>query len=87
VQRRAEAKDYIDIDAMLSRQVINLASALAAALAKYGPTFNPQLSLKALCFFDEGDLQSLPQAVKKRLVGAVRSVDLDNLPPIPPRDD
>jgi hypothetical protein len=46
----------------------------------YGPTFNPQITLKALSFFDDGDLRQLPKDMKLRLVTAARNVDLDHLP-------
>jgi len=79
VQVRAEAKDYIDIDALIVRG-ITLPQALSCALAMYGADFNPQITLKALCFFGEGSLHALPQAIKTRLVTAVAGVDLDRLP-------
>jgi hypothetical protein len=41
VQQRAEAKDYLDIDAMLIDGRIDLPTALAAAKAIYGAQFNP----------------------------------------------
>lgn len=82
VQQPAEAKDYIDIDAILLDGQINLPFALAAAQIIYGSVFSPQNALKALTYFDEPQLQSLPDELKLRLVKAVRSVDLDNLPKI-----
>lgn len=82
VQQRAEAKDYIDIDALLTDGRIDLPAALAAARAIHGAAFNPQSTLKALCYFDDGDLRRLPQPVKDRLVKVVREVDLDRLPVI-----
>ena len=51
-----------------------------AAQKLYGPTFNPQITLKALSFFDDGDLRQLPDDMKLRLVTAARNVDLDRLP-------
>ncbi len=80
VQQRAEAKDYTDIDAILLDGRIDLATALAAARAIYGTQFNPQVTLKALSYFDDGDLHRLPQAAKDRLAKAAREVDLDRLP-------
>ncbi len=80
VQRRAEAKDYIDIAAIVSEGRIDLPLALASAQAIYGAQFDPQNTLKALVFFEEGNLKRLSWAVKKQLVDAVRSVDLDQLP-------
>jgi hypothetical protein len=82
VQMCAEAKDFIDIDALLTRSAIDLPMALGAARAIYGMQFNPQSTLKALCYFDEGNLRRLPQPVKDRLVKASSEVDLDRLPMI-----
>lgn len=82
LQQRAEAKDYIDVDAILRDGRIDLPTALASARAIYGPQFNPQITLKALSFFDEGDLRRLPKATKDRLANAARNVDLDRLPGI-----
>jgi hypothetical protein len=90
VQLRAEAKDYRDIDAILRDGRIDLSTALASAQALYGPQFNPEIALKALSFFDEGNLRRLSKATKDRLAQAVREVDLDRLPtiarPAQPRD-
>ena len=82
VQVRAEAKDYIDLDALMTRGRIDLARALAAGQALYGETFNPQITLKALSYFEDGNLGQLPDEVKKRLASAARAVDLDRLPDI-----
>lgn len=82
VQVRAEAKDYIDIDAFMTDGRIDLPTALAAGRAIYGAQFNPQSTLKALSYFDDGNLRRLPQTTKDRLVRAARDVDLDRLPTI-----
>lgn len=79
VQRRSEAKDYLDIDALLQAGV-NLPTALAAATAIYGKNFNPQITLKALCYFDDGDVYTLSEAAKMRLIVAVKATDLSALP-------
>ncbi len=84
VQQRAQAKDYFDLDAILGAG-IRLSSALSSAAAIYGPSFNPQITLKALCYFDDGDLAKLPDDVKRRLVDAVAETDLDRLPHVEPR--
>ncbi|CAN7751508.1 nucleotidyl transferase AbiEii/AbiGii toxin family protein [Bradyrhizobium sp. LjRoot220] len=55
---RAEAKDYRDISAMLSAGV-SLEKALGAFTANYRR--DPALPLKALGFFKDGDLPSLPK--------------------------
>jgi len=82
VQVRAEAKDYLDIDALLTEGSINLPTALAAGRAIYGTPLNPQNTLKALSYFDDGNLRRLPQSVRDRLARAAREVDLDRLPAI-----
>jgi len=79
VQDRAEAKDYLDI-AKLFEEGLNLAEALGAAVAVYGRGFNPLLSLKALSYFADGDLPSLPEKLRSRLTEAVAKVDPDHLP-------
>jgi hypothetical protein len=79
-QSRAEARDYIDLDALFGPGGISLPAALAGAVAVYGPQFNPQISLKALTWFGEANLRQRPDEVRDRLVGAVRDVDLDTLP-------
>jgi len=80
VQLRAESKDYRDLDALITVGHISLPRALSAAKALYGNAFNPQITLKALSYFDDGDLRSLPEDVKERLVVAAREVDLGRLP-------
>jgi hypothetical protein len=83
VQDRAEAKDYLDVSRLLEEGVA-LSDALGAARAVYGEVFNPLLSLKALCYFGDGDLRLLPEAVKSRLATAVKTVDPDHLPSFVP---
>lgn len=80
VQMRAEAKDYADIDAILRDGQIDLSTAIAAGKAIYREGFNPQNALKALCYFEDGNLLTIPSAVRERLVTAVRTVDFDRLP-------
>ena len=52
VQRRAEARDYLDIDALI-RHGIDLPQLLAAGAVVYGRSFNPLITLKALSYFDD----------------------------------
>ncbi|MGB8060291.1 MAG: nucleotidyl transferase AbiEii/AbiGii toxin family protein [Candidatus Sulfotelmatobacter sp.] len=79
VQSRAEAKDYRDIVATFEAG-LSLGEGLAAAAAIYGKPFNGALSLKALTFFEDGDLPGLTPAVQKRLLEAATSVSLRELP-------
>jgi hypothetical protein len=80
VQQRAQAKDYLDIDALIAQGGIDLPMHLAAARAVYGPHFAPIPTLKALTYFGDGDLPSLPDAIKRRLAQAARAVDPLQLP-------
>jgi hypothetical protein len=48
--------------------------------------FNPEITLKALCFFDDGNLRKLPRGLKERLTAAVYAVDLERLPVIGDRE-
>ncbi len=82
VQKRAEARDYIDLDAIVQQGGVDLPTALAAARALYGPAYNPELTLKSLSFFGDGNLANLPPNVQNRLEQAVRSVNLNELPKI-----
>ena len=84
VQQRAEAKDYLDLDSLIQHG-ISLPLAIAAAAAIYGEAFNPQITLKALCFFEDGNVRTLPEAVKQRLAHAVAETDLDCLPSLSAR--
>lgn len=82
VQQRAEAKDYLDLDAILRDGRLDLPTALASAKAIYGSAFNPQITLKALSFFGDGNLPNLPRDIQDRLAKAACAVDLDRLPSI-----
>ena len=73
VMQRSEAKDYLDIAALLAHG-LPLEYGLGCAKAFYGPQFNAALPLKALVYFEDGDLPSLSGDVRERLVRAVQSV-------------
>jgi len=79
IQQRALAKDYIDIASALETG-LGLAEALAAAEVVYGKGFNGALSLKALAYFEDGDLPNLSSEVRDKLREAAASVDLRKLP-------
>ena len=81
VQKRAEAKDYLDIDALL-RHGVDLPTALAAGSVVYGRSFNPMITLKALCYF--GDVPTLPAEVRKRLSAAAIAVNPAHIPALTP---
>lgn len=75
---RASAKDYLDIDALLQTG-INPTEALGAAVAVYGPQFNPLLSLKALTYFEDGDVNMLAPNAQARLRKAA-AADISRIP-------
>jgi hypothetical protein len=77
VQKRAASKDYIDIAALIGAG-IDLSTSLAAGRAIYGASFNPQITLKALSYFD--DVGDLPVETKRALQDAVRGVDVNAIP-------
>jgi hypothetical protein len=66
---RAQAKDYKDIYALL-RSGFTLEQIIGAAQAVYGEQYNAIMTLKALDYFRDGDLGTLPEEVKKTLARA-----------------
>ena len=73
LQQRIEAKDYLDIAAIL-RAGIRLQDGLEAACALYAANFQPSETLKALTYFEGGDLVELPDEVRQVLVTEARTV-------------
>ena len=78
--QRVEAKDYLDIVALLDHGV-PLAVILGSARALFGQAFNPLVAQKALTYFEGGDLATLSHDARQRLV-AEAGRDLD-IPPLP----
>lgn len=69
MQQRAEAKDYLDVDALL-QSGLELRRGISAAQILY-PELNPLWTAKTVGWFGEGNLESeLPDRVKKRLSAA-----------------
>jgi hypothetical protein len=79
IQKRAACRDYLDLDALLTQGGVDLLDALVAGRHMYGSMFSPQVTLKALTFFDDGDLHLVPMEVRERLGCAVEGVDWDEL--------
>jgi hypothetical protein len=75
VQQRARSKDFLDLDALF-RAGIPLIEAMAAARLIHGPEYRPEITLKALSYFGDGDLPMLAEPVRKRLLKSVAGVDL-----------
>jgi len=84
VSQRAEAKDYIDIYTIINNTDLTLEQGLGAALAIYGQQYNAILTLKALSFFNDGNVKSLPDRIKRELSDRVEKCNLDNVPNILP---
>jgi predicted nucleotidyltransferase len=86
---RAEARDYRDIAAMLSAGV-SLEKGLGAFAKMYGR--DPALALRAIGFFKDGDLPSLPTADRNTLraardqVSTIPDVAVIRGPLAPPSD-
>jgi len=74
IQQRAEKKDYLDISEIL--QFITLSDALFYTKQLYAKLFNPFLTLKALIYYDDGDLMELPVKVKDFLIKTVQMEDI-----------
>lgn len=73
ILQRAEAKDYRDVAAMVDAGV-SLSRGLASARVLFGPNFQPSESLKALVYFNDGDLKTLTATEKSTLIDAVKAV-------------
>lgn len=65
--QRVESKDYQDIAAML-RSGVDLSRGLAIAREMFGSSFQPSESLKAMTWFNGGDLELLTDNDKQTLV-------------------
>ena len=73
VLARPEKKDYEDLAAMI-RAGRSVARGLAAAQALFGKQFQPAAALKALVYFEGGDLAALSRPDRGTLIGAARVV-------------
>jgi hypothetical protein len=81
VQKRAEAKDYLDIDARCGTEW-TCPPCWRREQVVYGRKFNPLITLKTLSYFD--DIPKLPKDVRARLTRAVAAVDVTRLPVLTP---
>lgn len=79
VQQRAEAKDYLDLLALMSSGV-ELSTALGAAQALYEDQYNPLITLKALTYYGDGDLYKLTQQQKDALsIAAAQRIEIPSM--------
>lgn len=77
---RVEAKDYLDIAALLEHGV-KLRQGLADAGAIFGPAFSPAECLKILAWYGEPELATLPKGCRRTLTGAARAAWGQPVPP------
>lgn len=80
ITQRAAARDYVDLDALISAG-IDLVTALAAASVIYGDRFHALSSLKALSWLDDIPIEDLPQPARDRLAKAVAGVRIADIAP------
>lgn len=73
IMKRSEAKDCRDLAAMIASGA-DLGRGLAAASLLYGTAFQPSVSLKALTYFGDGDLESLPAREQETLIVAAAAI-------------
>ena len=48
----------------------------------YGNQYNPDITLKSLAYFDEGNVTELSEMIREDLVKAIKNVRLENIPTI-----
>ncbi len=84
IQKRGEAKDYLDIAALLDAGQ-TLERLLSAGQTIYGRQFSSPVAVRALGFFDDLKGDQLSMAAKRTIQHAVASVRLDCLPALPSR--
>ena len=70
---RPEKKDYKDIAAMI-RAGCSIARGLAAARVLFSKAFQPAAALKALVYFEGGDLAALSRTDRNTLIAAASAV-------------
>ena len=73
--QRVAARDYLDLAAIL-RSGVPLQDGLGAAAALYGHRFPPMEAVKALAYFDEGDVAEVDAATRRYLVEQAGRWDL-----------
>lgn len=73
ILQRSEWKDYHDIATMITAGV-PVDEGLAAAELIYRPQFPPQIALRAMVYFEDGDLKRLSASDRKILIEAASSV-------------
>lgn len=73
IHQRSEQKDFQDIAALL-RHGISLERGLAIAQHMFAPNFSPMIALRALTYFEDGDLSSLSKNDRETIIQATRFI-------------
>ena len=73
IHDRSERKDYMDIAALL-RAGIPLATGLATAAEMFSPNLSPMVTMRALTYFEDGDLHTLEEEDKKVIIKAIQEL-------------
>ncbi len=79
VQKRAASRDYLDLHQILCVSQLDLEDILVAARQIYGSRFSPHLTLKALSFFNDGDVRTVNSQILGELESAVARINLRSL--------
>ena len=82
ILQRATARVCADIAALL-RSGFGLERGLGAALALYGPGYPPMESVRALCWFGDGDLDTLAEDDRRLLADAAAAAAGRPVPVVP----
>lgn len=77
IQKRAEKKDYLDLYALLTLGKLSIEELLSCGMTVYGKAFNPYITLKAMCYFEETELRSLSDEAKQLFLKAVKNINMD----------
>lgn len=79
LQKRAEKKDYLDIYALITIGKLSIEEILSCGVAVYGNAFNPYITLKAMCYFAEPELQTLPEEVRQLFLKLVKNTNINDM--------
>lgn len=80
IPARPAAKDYLDVHALITKGKLDLTTQLASVPFVFpDQDFNPYVVLKALTYFGDGDLPTLPDRVKRALEKAVTAIDISEV--------
>lgn len=80
IQKRAEKKDYLDIYALVTLGGLSIEEILSCGTAVYGNAFNPYITLKAMCYFEELELKSLSDNIKQLFLKIAKKANINAMP-------